>query len=123
MVESDNESDDDSQPDVFTPDFKSGGEDVVDEDLWTDHPSAQGDEPAQVETNEPSASEEDKPTEEALGRGPDGRSRRDRGERPNYKDSLRPSIYKCHLGEKQIPPGVRRLSTKKLRYRKRMELQ
>ena len=72
---------------------------MVDEDLWTDHPSAQGDEPAQVETNEPSASEEDKPTEEALGRGPDGRSLRDRGERPNYKDSLRPSIYKCSLGE------------------------
>ena len=122
LAESDVESDDDSQPDVFSPDFKSGGEDVVDEDLWTDHPSVQGDEPAQVETEESSASEEVKPTEEALGRGPDGRSRRDRGDRPNYKDSLRPSSYKCHLGEKQIPPGVRRLSTKKLRYRKRMAL-
>ena len=47
---------------------------------------------------------------DAYSKLPDGRSRR---ERAKVK-------YKCYLGPKQIPPGVRRLSVKRVRYRKRM---
>ena len=129
LVEADSDSeDDDSQPDNNQV-FESGGDVSDDKDLWTDHPKLQtqdefppdkspeeADSPEEVET-----SGRDKSPEEALGRGPDGRSRRQRGDRPDYKDSLRPA-YKCHLGEKQIPPSVRRVSSKRLRYRKRMAL-
>ena len=101
---------------------------MEDKDLWTDHPAKRADagppktlptpvkspeevpEEAELAESPEEASEE--VSDDGLGRGPDGRTRRER-KIPNYK---------CHLGSKQIPPGVRRASTKLLRHRKRMAM-
>ena len=50
------------------------------------------------------------PEEDKYERTPGGRSKR---ERKLVK-------YKCHLGDKQIPPGVRCLASKRRKYKQRM---
>ena len=93
--------------------FESGGEVQSDKDLWADHPSHQStDQPANTVSapEEAPVSVPEEATGDGLGRGPEGNARRDRG--PNMD-------YKMHMGEKQIPPGVRRMSVQRIRHSKR----
>ena len=108
----------------------------MDEDLWKDHPvqrqvAEPSPRPSQslpvpakppeeaVSPEEAISPEEDTSKNEfdvgnGLGRGSDGRSKRERKD-VNHKE---PRVYKCSQGEKQIPPGVRRCTIKRERYRK-----
>ena len=113
LVESDVEpgSDCDSLPAQDSFSEAAGGYCVV-RDLWSDHPMQQVDKLAPLpkdlgkplekviivpQRDSTNSSEEDK-----YGRTPDGRS----------KSKRKPVDYKCHLGDKQTPPGVRRLAPK-----------
>ena len=89
-----------------------------DKDLWTDHPAQQTDAepaptaPTPIKSPEEATSPEEVTSPGILGKGLDGRSRRKR-DRPNYK---------CYSGDRQIPPGVRWLSVKRVCYRKIMSM-
>ena len=132
LASSDVDSDDDSLS--SEPVIESGGDD---KDFWSDHPISQQsnddlpdfqpvDSPLRVPEEAPTSSpigppppapEEAEPPDPStpLGRGTDGRSRRLRHR------------YGCTLGEKQMPPGVRRelmarkISRKQGEYHKRLE--
>ena len=115
--------DDDSQCDEDA-NFESGGEVQSDKDLWTDHPNHQSTNqpinPVSAPEEAPVSVPEEAPVsvpeevaDDGLGRGLDGNVRRDRGPKVDYK---------MHMGEKQIPPGVRRMSVQRIRHSKRMAM-
>ena len=89
-------------------------------DLWSDHPMQQVDKSAPLPKPLGKPREEVIPApprdgtnsleEDKYGRTSSGRSKRER----------KPVDYKCHLGDKQIPPGVRRLASKRRKYKQRM---
>ena len=124
LTKSDVDSDDDSQPDDSGDDafFESGGGGAADEDLWADHPIQQLNHPTSPEPVEPTEEASVEAPEEApeevddgLGRRADGRIRRPRNI-PNYKEGRRARLF----AQMAIAPGVRRLSAKQIRYRKRL---
>ena len=128
MVESDCESDDDDSL-SGDPQHKSGGEvENIQADPWSDHPNdAVFDEDVDPDDriapqklsfdDEASEEAEDIPADEGLGRSADGKSRQLKGKRAQYA---------CYLGEKQIPPAVRRaylqrkISRKRSQYKQRV---
>ena len=121
LAESDVESDSDcdSLPDQDAVSEAGGGNSVF-SDLWSDHPIQQVDEPAPLPrpldkspdevTTTPSKDSSNSPEEDKYERTPGGRSKR---ERKLVK-------YKCHLGDKQIPPGMRRIAPKCRKHKQRM---
>ena len=80
--------------------------------LWSSHPMQQRDEPIPATQIPVKPPEEGIPTktnvsdENKYGRTSCGRSKRDQG---------RSIDYKCRLGDKQVPPGVRHLAPKRKR--------
>jgi hypothetical protein len=95
LAESDLDSDDkDSR--CEDPQFESGGDEVVERDMWADHPAKQLDFEPKVESPKPASEEAPEEAEYTeLGRSADRKSRWLRGK------------YLCSIGEKQVPPGVR----------------
>jgi hypothetical protein len=122
LVESDVDSDDEDSA-CLDPQFESGGDEVIERDMWADHPAKRLDFDQENDSPNTASEEARQAPEEApvadsnpdLGRSADGKSRRIRGR------------YLCSLGDKQVPPGVRqallqrRISRKRGEYRKRME--
>jgi hypothetical protein len=114
LAESDVDSDDEDSH-CEDPQFESGGDEVVERDMWADHPAKQLDFEPEVESPKPASEEApEEAVDTELGRSVDGKSRRLRGK------------YLCSIGEKQVPPGVRqallnrKISRKRGEYRKRM---
>jgi hypothetical protein len=116
LAESDVDSDEEDSHSE-DPQFESGGDEVVERDMWADHPARNLDSDFEQESGSPKPASEEAPedaTDSKLGRSADGKSRRLRDK------------YLCSIGDRQIPPGVRqallnrKISRKRGEYRKRM---